>query len=219
MTTATPSPAPLVAILDDEPQIRLMLTDALADAGFRTASFSRATEFEAALPSLMPAICLVDLGLPDKDGLALVHRLALESGAAIIIISGRAQVQDKVQARQKLMTGTPAPVGSGPQFVDLDGDGIPDGGAALGASRGTHRGRGMMKANVGSGNGQRGANVAAQQGARGARNGGQGGAGFVDANGDGVCDNGGAATSGGAGGISGGNGSGGAGGNGSGNGR
>ncbi|MCA8867428.1 MAG: response regulator transcription factor [Rhodobacteraceae bacterium] len=96
MTTATPSPAPLVAILDDEPQIRLMLTDALADAGFRTASFSRATEFEAALPSLMPAICLVDLGLPDKDGLALVHRLALESGAAIIIISGRAQVQDKV---------------------------------------------------------------------------------------------------------------------------
>ena len=131
----------------------------------------------------------------------------------------QAQVQDKVQARQKLMTGTPAPVGSGPHFVDLDGDGIPDGGAALGASRGTHRGRGMMKANVGSGNGQRGANVAAQQGARGARNGGQGGAGFVDANGDGVCDNGGAATSGGAGGISGGNGSGGAGGNGSGNGR
>lgn len=88
--------APIVAILDDEPQIRLMLSDALEEAGFRTASFSRATEFEAALPKLAPQICLVDLGLPDKDGLALVHRLALESGAAIIIISGRAQVQDKV---------------------------------------------------------------------------------------------------------------------------
>jgi len=90
------SNAPLVAILDDEPQIRLMLSDALQEAGFRTANFSRATEFEAALPGLSPQICLVDLGLPDKDGLALVHRLALESGAAIIIISGRAQVQDKV---------------------------------------------------------------------------------------------------------------------------
>lgn len=90
------SHSPMVAILDDEPQIRLMLSEALEDAGFRTASFSRATEFEAALSSLSPEICLVDLGLPDKDGLALVHRLALESGAAIIIISGRAQVQDKV---------------------------------------------------------------------------------------------------------------------------
>ncbi len=88
--------SPIVAILDDEPQIRLMLCDALQEAGFRTASFGRATEFEAALPGLQPQICLVDLGLPDKDGLALVHRLALESGAAIIIISGRAQVQDKV---------------------------------------------------------------------------------------------------------------------------
>ncbi len=87
---------PMVAILDDEPQIRLMLSQALSEAGFRTASFARATEFEAALPGLTPQLCLVDLGLPDRDGLALVHRLALESGAAIIIISGRAQVQDKV---------------------------------------------------------------------------------------------------------------------------
>ena len=88
--------APLIAILDDEPQIRLMLSDALADAGFRTECFTRATEFEAALARISPAVCLVDLGLPDRDGLALVHRLALESGAAVIIISGRVQVQDKV---------------------------------------------------------------------------------------------------------------------------
>ena len=87
---------PLVTILDDEPEIRLILADALQEAGFRTASFARATEFEASLKTSSPDVCLVDLGLPDKDGLALVHRLALESGAAIIIISGRAQVQDRV---------------------------------------------------------------------------------------------------------------------------
>lgn len=85
-----------VAILDDEPQIRQMLSEALTDAGFRTTNYARATEFEAALAHGAPDVCLVDLGLPDKDGLALVHRLALESGAAIIIISGRAQVQDRV---------------------------------------------------------------------------------------------------------------------------
>lgn len=87
---------PLVALLDDEPEIRRMLADALEEAGFRIMAFGRAREFEAALKRTTPDVCLVDLGLPDRDGLALVHRLALESGAAIIIISGRAQVQDRV---------------------------------------------------------------------------------------------------------------------------
>jgi len=87
---------PLVTILDDEPEIRAMLASALEEAGFRTMGFSRATEFEAALKSFSPDLCLVDLSLPDRDGLTLVHRLALEMGATVIIISGRAQVQDKV---------------------------------------------------------------------------------------------------------------------------
>ncbi|MFN6979178.1 MAG: response regulator transcription factor [Gemmobacter sp.] len=87
---------PHVAILDDEPQIRRILADALEEAGFRTSTFARARDFEAALARGVPDVCLVDLGLPDRDGLAVVHRLALESGASIIIVSGRAQVQDRV---------------------------------------------------------------------------------------------------------------------------
>ncbi len=88
--------APLVTILDDEPAIRTILSEALEEAGFRTMAFSRATEFEAAIRSTRPDVCLVDLSLPDRDGLTLVHRLALEQGATVIIISGRAQVQDRV---------------------------------------------------------------------------------------------------------------------------
>ena len=65
--------SPLIAILDDEPAIRNLLADALREAGFRTIGFSRATEFEAALKSTTPDVCLVDLGLPDRDGLSLVH--------------------------------------------------------------------------------------------------------------------------------------------------
>ncbi|MBV2358733.1 response regulator transcription factor [Thalassococcus sp. CAU 1522] len=86
----------LISILDDEPAIRAMLSEALTEAGFRTQSFGRATEFEAALRHATPDLCLVDLGLPDRDGLSLVHRLALEKGASVIIISGRAQVQDRI---------------------------------------------------------------------------------------------------------------------------
>lgn len=92
----TKSDSPLVTILDDEPAIRTMLADALEEAGFRTLSFARASAFEAALKTHKPDVCLVDLGLPDTDGLTIVHRLALEQGATVIIISGRAQVQDKV---------------------------------------------------------------------------------------------------------------------------
>ena len=87
---------PLITILDDEPAIRTMLSEALEDAGYDTQSFGRAAEFEAALRRTTPDVCLVDLGLPDRDGLSLVHRLALEQGATVIIISGRAQVQDKI---------------------------------------------------------------------------------------------------------------------------
>ena len=54
---------PLVTILDDEPAIRTMLADALEEAGFRTLTFARATEFEAALQKATPDVCLVDLGV------------------------------------------------------------------------------------------------------------------------------------------------------------
>ncbi len=88
--------APMIALLDDEPEVLSILRDALEGAGFRTRGYSTAASFEQALPRLRPALCLVDLGLPDKDGLALVYKLAHEQGAAVMIVSGRRGVQDKV---------------------------------------------------------------------------------------------------------------------------
>ena len=90
------TPAPLISILDDEPDIRALLADTLTEAGFRTQTHARARDFEATLKTHRPDVCLVDLSLPDTDGLAIVHRLALEQGAIVIIISGRAQVQDRI---------------------------------------------------------------------------------------------------------------------------
>ena len=94
--TAKSDTRPLVTILDDEPEIRTILAEALEESGFDTLSFGRARAFEAALTRHTPDVCLVDLSLPDTDGLTLVHRLALERGAIVIIISGRAEVQDRV---------------------------------------------------------------------------------------------------------------------------
>ena len=88
--------APLVTILDDTVEIREMLSAALQDAGFRTMTFGRSADFERAISNLNPAVCLVDLGLPDKDGLSLISQLAYDSGAAVVIISGRSMLQDKI---------------------------------------------------------------------------------------------------------------------------
>ncbi|WP_108814853.1 response regulator transcription factor [Loktanella sp. Alg231-35] len=89
-------PAPLITVLDDTPEIRSILSDALEQAGFRVRSFGRAAEFEQACKTISPDACIIDLGLPDSDGLALVHRFASQSDAPILIISGRSRTQDKI---------------------------------------------------------------------------------------------------------------------------
>jgi DNA-binding response OmpR family regulator len=89
-------PAPLVTVLDDTPEIRSILTDALEHAGFRVRSFGLAAEFEQACKTISPDACIIDLGLPDSDGLALVHRFASQSDAPILIISGRSHTRDKI---------------------------------------------------------------------------------------------------------------------------
>jgi DNA-binding response OmpR family regulator len=84
-----------VAIIDDNPDIRQMLSGALTDAGFTTQSFARAADFERSLATKTPEVCVVDLGLPDKDGLSIVAALA-NSATATLVISGRSTLQDKI---------------------------------------------------------------------------------------------------------------------------
>lgn len=84
-----------VAIIDDNPDIRQMLSGALTDAGFTTQSFARAADFERSLATRAPEVCVVDLGLPDKDGLSIVAALA-NSATATLVISGRSTLQDKI---------------------------------------------------------------------------------------------------------------------------
>jgi DNA-binding response OmpR family regulator len=89
-------PAPLITVLDDTPEIRSILSDALEQAGFRVRSFGRAADFEQACKTIAPDACIIDLGLPDSDGLALVHRFASQSDVPILIISGRSRTQNKL---------------------------------------------------------------------------------------------------------------------------
>ncbi|MEM7375882.1 MAG: response regulator transcription factor [Pseudomonadota bacterium] len=85
-----------VAIVDDEPVVCRLLADAFTEAEMSTAVFHSGLPFLGWLKAHAPAVCIVDLGLPDHDGLALVNTVSRQSDAAILIVSGRAQVQDRV---------------------------------------------------------------------------------------------------------------------------
>lgn len=88
--------APLIAIVDDTREIRTLLQEAMEDAGFQTVCFASATMFEQSMRSLAPQVRIVDLGLPDRDGLSLVNKLSSETDAAIMIISGRTALPDRI---------------------------------------------------------------------------------------------------------------------------
>lgn len=88
--------SPLIAIVDDEPTVCRLLADAFEEAAMATAVFSNGRDFQRWLTRSEPTVCVVDLGLPDQDGLALVNAISRVSRAAILIVSGRAQVQDRI---------------------------------------------------------------------------------------------------------------------------
>lgn len=85
-----------IMVLEDEAEIRKLLVDALEEAGYLVQAFSRASSFEHALRSQSPDLCLVDLSLPDKDGLSVVGQIRQQSQSAVMILSGRAQTSDKI---------------------------------------------------------------------------------------------------------------------------
>lgn len=85
-----------IAIIEDTPEVLELLSSALSAANYQVSTFSSASEFEASLSRQSPDLCIVDLGLPDKDGLGLVSLIANESDAAILVISGRSALNDRV---------------------------------------------------------------------------------------------------------------------------
>jgi DNA-binding response OmpR family regulator len=85
-----------IAIIEDEPEVLALLSTTLSDAGYEIETYSHAADFENALAQSAPDLCIVDLGLPDKDGLGVVRNIATQSDAAILVISGRSALNDRI---------------------------------------------------------------------------------------------------------------------------
>lgn len=87
-----------ILIIDDEPQIRRFLRVSLTAHGFETSEAANAKEALQRLTSEPPALVILDLGLPDRDGQALLPDIRALSPAPVIVLSVRADEQEKVRA-------------------------------------------------------------------------------------------------------------------------
>jgi two-component system KDP operon response regulator KdpE len=87
-----------ILVVDDEAPLRRFLRATLTDRGYRVVEAENAADGLAAAADQAPDVVLLDLGLPDMDGLTVIRRLREWLTAPIVVISARGQERDKVDA-------------------------------------------------------------------------------------------------------------------------
>ena len=90
--------APLILIVEDEAPIRRFLRASLAEEGYRFNEAETGSEALKLAAREPPDLLLLDLGLPDMDGLEVLRTLRDWSKASVIVLSARGQENDKVRA-------------------------------------------------------------------------------------------------------------------------
>jgi two-component system KDP operon response regulator KdpE len=90
--------APLLLLIEDEPQMHRFLRATLKAHGYQIVEAATAREGLAQAAGRNPELILLDLGLPDLDGLEVVRTIRRSAPTPIIVISARGQEQDKVAA-------------------------------------------------------------------------------------------------------------------------
>ncbi len=90
-----PAALPLL-IVEDEPEIARLIAAALREFGFEVAVAGSGSEALRLAAQAAPELAIIDLGLPDVDGLDLLRELQQRHPCAVIILTGRASVADRV---------------------------------------------------------------------------------------------------------------------------
>jgi two-component system KDP operon response regulator KdpE len=85
-----------IVLIEDEPQIRRFLRATLTGQGYRLFEATTGADGLAEVSSRQPDVAIVDLGLPDMDGLEVIRRLREWTAVPIIVLSARGQERDKV---------------------------------------------------------------------------------------------------------------------------
>lgn len=89
---------PGILVIEDEPEIRKFLRASLLNVGYRFLESATGADGLQTIAALHPALVLLDLGLPDMDGLAVIRKLRGWSNVPIIVLSARGNESDKIKA-------------------------------------------------------------------------------------------------------------------------
>ena len=90
--------APVVIVIEDEIEISRFVRAALEDEGCQVSEAATSAQGLVAAGSRKPDLILLDLGLPDGDGIDVVKSLRTWSTVPILILSARSDEQDKIAA-------------------------------------------------------------------------------------------------------------------------
>jgi two-component system, OmpR family, KDP operon response regulator KdpE len=91
-------PEPTVVLIEDEPQIRRFLRATLSAEGYRLFEATTGADGLVQAGSRQPDVVIVDLGLPDMDGLDVIRRLREWCAVPVIVLSARGDERNKVTA-------------------------------------------------------------------------------------------------------------------------
>ncbi len=90
--------APRVLLVEDDAAIRRLLHAALTRAGYRASQVGTAREAMNLVDIERPDAVLLDLGLPDRDGLELVQLIKARGDMVVLVVSARSETEEKVAA-------------------------------------------------------------------------------------------------------------------------
>jgi two-component system KDP operon response regulator KdpE len=89
---------PLILLIEDQPEIRRFLRASLTGSGYRLCEASQGAEGLEKAAHARPALVLLDLGLPDMDGLKVIRQIREGSTVPIVVLSARGNEADKIKA-------------------------------------------------------------------------------------------------------------------------
>jgi two-component system KDP operon response regulator KdpE len=92
------SDAPKILVVEDEPEIRRFLRVSLTGSGYRLVESATGKDGIMQAASQQPDLIILDLGLPDLDGLEIIQQVRQWSQVPIIVLSARGRESDKVNA-------------------------------------------------------------------------------------------------------------------------
>ena len=85
-------------MIEDEPNIRTFVKTILEANGYQVITANTCEQGFMLFASHMPDLVILDLGLPDRDGLEFIRRIRPDSGVPILVLSARSAESDKVAA-------------------------------------------------------------------------------------------------------------------------